>query len=109
DIRNIPGVGKKTEASLHKLGIRRVWDLAGLEENFLASHFGRWGLALAGKARGEDAGGWFDSAIGEAEDPKSISHEHTFSDDTSDGDRLETTLVKLSEMVAKRLREHQLY
>ena len=31
-------------------------DLARLEESFLASHFGRWGLALAGKARGEDAG-----------------------------------------------------
>lgn len=109
DIRKIPGVGKKTEAALHKFGIRKVGDLARLEESFLASHFGRWGFALAGKARGEDAGGWFDSAIGEAEDPKSISHEHTFSEDTSNRERLETTLLKLSEMVAKRLREHQLY
>jgi DNA polymerase IV len=109
DVRKVPGVGKKTEASLHKLGIRQVGDLARLEESFLASHFGRWGLALAGKARGEDAGGWFDSAIGEADDPKSISHEHTFSEDTSNRDLLETTLLKLSEMVAKRLREHQLY
>jgi DNA polymerase-4 len=109
DVRKIPGVGKKTEASLHKLGIRQVGDLARLEERFLTSHFGRWGLALAGKARGEDAGGWFDSAIGEADDPKSISHEHTFSEDTSNRDLLETTLLKLSEMVAKRLREHQLY
>jgi DNA polymerase IV len=109
DVRKIPGVGKKTEASLHKLGIRQVGDLARLEESFLASHFGRWGLALAGKARGEDAGGWFDSAIGEADDPKSISHEHTFSEDTSNKALLETTLLKLSEMVAKRLREHQLY
>jgi DNA polymerase IV len=109
DVRKIPGVGKRTEASLHNLGIRQVGDLARLEESFLASHFGRWGLALAGKARGEDAGGWFDSAIGEAEDPKSISHEHTFSEDTSDEERLETTLLKLSEMVAKRLREHRLY
>ncbi len=109
DIRKIPGVGKKTEALLQKLGIRKVGDLAALDESFLASHFGRWGLALAGKARGQDAGGWFDSEIGEAEDPKSISHEHTFAEDTSDRDRLETTLLKLSEMVAKRLREHQLY
>jgi DNA polymerase IV len=109
DVRKIPGVGKRTEASLHNLGIRQVGDLARLEESFLASHFGRWGLALAGKARGEDAGGWFDSAIGEADDPKSISHEHTFSEDTSDEERLETTLLKLSEMVAKRLREHRLY
>src|ERR1700761_219320 len=109
EVRKIPGVGKKTEASLHALGIRRVGDLARLEENFLASRFGRWGLALAGKARGEDAGGWFDAEIGANEDPKSISHEHTFGEDTNDRERLETTLLRLSEMVAKRLREHELY
>ncbi len=109
DVRKIPGVGKKTEASLHELGIRRVGDLAALDESFLTSRFGRWGLALAGKARGEDAGGWFDSAVGADEDPKSISHEHTFGADTADSERLETTLLKLSEMVAKRLREQQLY
>jgi DNA polymerase-4 len=109
DVRKIPGVGKRTEASLRGFGIRKVGDLAALDEEFLAAHFGRWGLALSGKARGLDAGWWFDYAIGEEEDPKSISHEHTFSDDVANRDRLETTLLKLSEMVAKRLREHQLY
>jgi DNA polymerase-4 len=109
DVRKIPGVGKKTEEWLHKLGIRKVGDLAKLDESFLASQFGRWGLALAGKARGQDAGGWFDSAIGADDDPKSISHEHTFNEDTSDRDQLETALFRLSEMVAKRLREHRLY
>jgi DNA polymerase IV len=109
EVRRIPGVGKKGEAALQKIGIRRVGDLAKLEEEFLASHFGKWGLALAGKARGEDAGAWFDSPIGENDQPKSISHEHTFDEDTADQGRLETTLFKLSEMVAKRLREHRLY
>ena len=109
EVRKIPGVGKKMEAALHKLGIRRVGDLAKLEESFLAARFGRWGLALAGKARGADAGGWFDSEIGANEDPKSISHENTYSEDTANQDLLETTLLKLSEMVAKRLREHRLY
>jgi DNA polymerase-4 len=108
-VRKIPGVGKKTEQSLNRLGIHLVGDLARLDESFLASHFGRWGLALAGKARGQDAGGWFDSEIGANDDPKSISHEHTFSDDTAVREQLETALMKLSEMVAKRLREHQLY
>lgn len=109
DVRKIPGVGKRTEESLHKLGIRRVGDLADLDESFLRLHFGRWGLALAGKAKGEDAGGWFDAEIGAEGDPKSISHEHTFGEDTAQRDRLETALLKLSEMVAKRLREHRLY
>jgi len=109
DVRTVPGVGKKAEAGLHKLGIRKVGDLARLDEKFLAQHFGKWGLALAGKAIGNDAGGWFDSAIGAEEDPKSISHEHTFSEDVADQTKLETTLLKLSEMVAKRLRAQKLY
>jgi DNA polymerase-4 len=109
EVRKVPGVGKKTEEALHKIGIRYVGDLAGLDESFLAERFGRWGLALAGKSQGLDAGGWFDTPIGANEDPKSISHEHTFNEDTADGEKLETTLLKLSEMVAQRLREHRLY
>ncbi len=109
EVRKIPGVGRKAEAELHKLGIRKVGDLAALDEGFLASHFGKWGLALAGKAQGMDAGGWFDAEIGANDDPKSISHEHTFEKDTAERDRLETTLLKLTEMVARRLREHRLY
>ncbi len=67
--------------------------------------FGQWGLALAGKSRGEDAGGWFDSPVGDDDDPKSVSHEHTFDEDTAEADKLQSTLVHLIEMVARRLRE----
>lgn len=67
------------------------------------------GLALAGKSRGLDAGGWFDGEVGEAGDPKSISHEITFNEDTADLDTLESTLARLSEMVGRRLREHRLH
>jgi DNA polymerase-4 len=109
DVRKIPGVGKVTEASLHGIGIHHVGDLSKLDEAFLMTRFGKWGLALAGKSRGEDAGGWFDAEVGENEDPKSISHEHTFSVDTVNRLVLENTLVRLSEMVARRLREHKLY
>jgi DNA polymerase-4 len=109
DVRKIPGVGKVTEKNLHALGIRKIGDLAALDQEFLESKFGKWGLALAGKAFGLDAGGWFDSAFGEREDPKSISHEHTYSEDTADIAKLEATLARLSEMVGRRLREHGLH
>lgn len=109
DVRRIPGVGKVTEKNLHALGIRKVGDLAKLDEAFLNEKFGKWGLALAGKSRGLDAGGWFDSEIGEQEDPKSISHEHTFGEDTDDVDALEPMLARLTEMVGRRLREHGLF
>lgn len=109
DVRKIPGVGKVTEKNLNALGIRKVGDLARLDEAFLGSRFGKWGLALAGKSRGEDAGGWFDAEIGADEDPKSISHEHTFDEDTTELDRLDSTLARLSEKVGRRLREHGLF
>jgi len=109
DVRKIPGVGKVTERNLHACGIRKVGDLAALDPAFLDDRFGKWGLALAGKARGEDAGGWFDGEIGEGGDPKSISHEHTFSVDTADTGALDAMLVRLAEMVARRLRDHHLF
>src|SRR5271156_4006136 len=110
DVREIPGVGKVMESHLHALGIKKVGDLARLEDSELERRFGKWGLALAGKARGEDAGGWFDrevpdAAVGPDTDAKSISHEHTYNDDTADVNQLEATLMRLSEMVGRRLRE----
>ena len=109
DVRKIPGVGKVTEQNLLACGIFKVRDLSTLDSAFLQERFGRFGLALAGKARGEDAGGWFDGEVGDRDEPKSISHEHTFSKDTADKTALAAILVKLSEMVARRLRDHHLF
>jgi DNA polymerase IV len=109
DVRKIPGVGKVTEGRLHAIGIRKVGDLAAMDETFLEERFGQWGLALAGKSRGFDAGGWFDTEVGEGGGPKSISHEHTFMVDTAEAPALDAILVRLSEMVARRLRDHRLW
>jgi DNA polymerase-4 len=109
DVRKVPGIGKVTEKNLHELGLRKIGDLAALDPSILERKFGKWGLAMAGKARGLDAGGWFDTEIGENADPKSISHEHTYSEDTADTTRLEATLAHLSELVGRRLRERKLH
>jgi len=109
DVREIPGVGKVMEEHLHELGIKKVGDLTKLDDGELEQRFGKWGLALAGKARGEDAGGWFDNAVGADLDAKSISHEHTYDEDTADPNQLEATLMRLSEMVGRRLRESHFY
>jgi len=105
DVREIPGVGKVMETHLHGLGIKKVGDLAKLEDGELEERFGKWGLALAGKSRGEDAGGWFDTEVAAEHDAKSISHEHTYNEDTANQAQLESTLMRLSEMVGRRLRE----
>jgi DNA polymerase-4 len=109
DVREIPGVGKVMESNLNALGIKKVGDLARLEDSELEQRFGKWGLALAGKSRGEDAGGWFDNEVAADIDAKSISHEHTYNEDTADIPQLEATLMRLSEMVGRRLREANFY
>ena len=108
DVRKIPGVGKVMEKRLHDSGIAKVGDLVSRDERWLEQNFGALGVALAGKSRGLDAGGWFDADIGDEEGPKSISHEHTFGIDTADAQKLESTLARLSEMVCRRLREQKL-
>jgi len=109
DVCDIPGVGKVTEQTLHSLGIRTVGDMALKGEPFLEEHLGKWGLALAGKAKGEDAGAWFAGEIGNPNAAKSISHEHTYDWDTADVTQIESTLMRLSEMVARRLREQKVH
>jgi DNA polymerase-4 len=109
DIRKIPGVGKVAEKKLQDIGVYKVGDLARLDDRFLMERFGKMGLALAGKAKGFDAGSWFEKEMAGHEDPKSISHEHTFNEDTPDRSVLESTLAHLSEKVGRRLREHALH
>ncbi len=109
DVRKIPGVGKVMEKRLQEQGIRKVGDLAERDERWLEQNFGALGLALSGKARGLDAGAWFNNDIGEDVAARSISHEHTFSHDTSDRQKLEAILARLTEMVCRRLREQKLH
>jgi DNA polymerase-4 len=109
DVRKIPGVGKVMEKRLQDQGIRQVRDLASRDQHWLEQNFGALGTALSGKARGLDAGAWFDADIGEDDGPRSISHEHTFSTDSSDLQQLESTLARLVEMVCRRLREQKLH
>ncbi len=49
EVRKIPGVGKVTEKNLHACGIRKVGDLAGLEDSFLESQFREMGAGAGGK------------------------------------------------------------
>ena len=109
EVRKIPGVGKVMEKRLNDRGIRTVGDLAGYDERWLEQNFGALGVALAGKSRGLDAGAWFGNDIGVDDGPRSVSHEHTFNEDTAEAEKLEAMLARLSEMVCRRLREQNLY
>jgi DNA polymerase-4 len=109
DVRRLPGVGKVTEDRLRSCGVRTIGDLAALTESALGRKIGDGLAALIEKARGHDAGGWYDAEVGSNDEPKSISHEHTFNRDETNLAALESMLARLTEMVCRRLREHQLH
>jgi len=100
DVRRIPGIGKVTEAALKAAGIETVGQLAAATREKLEQEFGRWGTALFRKARGGDTYEFFVDA-----EPKSISHNRTFSEDTQDSILLDSTLSLLCQKAMKRMRE----
>jgi DNA polymerase-4 len=99
-VRKIPGIGEVTERALRALGIETVEQLAAISQEKLETVFGQWGDALYRKARGGDS---YEFVI-DAE-PKSISHNHTFGEDTNDTEALHALLSHLSQKACKRLRE----
>ena len=99
-IRKIPGIGEVTERALRALGIETVEQLASHSQEKLEKVFGQWGDALYRKARGGDAYEFLIDA-----EPKSISHNHTFGEDTDNVVEMESLLSHLSQKTCKRLRE----
>jgi DNA polymerase-4 len=99
-VRKIPGIGEVTERALRALRIETVEQLAAEPLEKLEKVFGQWGTALYRKARGGDS---YEFVI-DAE-PKSISHNHTFGEDTDDVVALTAMLSHLSQKACKRLRE----
>src|ERR1700675_3617963 len=99
-VRKIPGIGKVTERALLALGIERVEHIAAQPQEKLEKIFGQWGTALYRKARGGDSYEFVVDA-----EPKSISQNHTFNEDTDDTTALTAVLSHLSQKACKRLRE----
>ena len=99
-VKCLPGVGPKTRQALAALGVKTVGDLADIQREQLEARFGEHGRALWNKAHGRDA-----SPVAGGEPAKSIGHEHTFGTDTDDRERILTTLMKLCEKTARRVRK----
>jgi DNA polymerase-4 len=103
-VRRMPGIGKVTEPQLLSLGIATIGDLQKMGHEKLMQQFGKWGDYLHTKSMGRDTG-----AYAYAEEPKSISHETTFDKDIADAGEVERTLSYLTQLVARRLRDHGLF
>src|SRR5271168_2276772 len=103
NVRKIPGIGEVTERALRALGLETVEQLAAIQQEKLEKVFGQWGDALYRKSRGGDSYEFLIDA-----EPKSISHNHTFGEDTADVAEMESMLSHLSQKACKRLREANL-
>src|ERR1700676_4728444 len=99
-VRKIPGIGEVTERALRAMGIETVEQIAAQPQEKLEMIFGQWGTALYRKARGGDSYEFVVDA-----EPKSISQNHTFNEDTDDPAALTAVLSHLSQKACKRLRE----
>jgi DNA polymerase IV len=103
-LKELWGVGPKTEEKLKRMGFQTIGDIARVEEKMLSSQFGKHGYDLWKRARGIDDRPVEHSSGG----AKSISQETTFPNDIVDGDYLRQTLARLAEHVAYRLRQQGL-
>ena len=99
----IPGVGEHSLKSLNSLGIITIGDLAEYPLPLLEQYFGKYGEVLKLKSNGEYYG-----SIHTSHESKSISTEHTFSENTDDIDFLLEELSKMSEKLGHQLREEHI-
>ena len=76
-----------------------IGDLAALDRSALVRRFGKHGASLVDRAHGVDP-----DPVDDPDAAKSVSHEMTFDEDTSDPEVLERTLLAMSEGVSGRLR-----
>lgn len=98
-VGKIPGVGKKAQVALARLGIRLVGDIRAYPPEFFERHCGKWGLDLYDKAHGRGS-----ASVNPGREAKSVSAENTFEADTADRDRLYAWLLMQSERVGRELR-----
>jgi DNA polymerase IV len=99
-ISRLWGVGPKTEARLHELGFRTIRDVAKADRESLVRRLGSLGEHLYQLSHGND-----DRPVVPNWEPKSISSETTFEEDTADRELLLATILELSDHVAERLRK----
>jgi DNA polymerase-4 len=98
-ISRLWGVGPSTAAALRDFKVVTIGDLANMDRSSLVRRFGKHGASLVDRAHGLDA-----DPVDDPESAKSVSHEHTFDEDTADPEVLERTLLAMSEGVSGRLR-----
>jgi DNA polymerase IV len=102
-VRLLPGIGPALARRLAAQGITLLGHLQALNDRDARRRLGDDGPSLVRRARGED-----DRRVDPARETKSISAETTFDTDLTAPADLQTHLWRLTEKLARRLKEHEL-
>jgi len=101
-IQKIPMVGNVTFQLLSRIGVRTIQTLSEMPAEVLQQMIGKNGLDIWKKANGID-----NTPVEPYTERKSISTEHTFSQDTIDIEKLKRILIGMVEKLAFQLRSEQ--
>jgi DNA polymerase-4 len=102
-VKELWGIGSKTEAKLAQLRIKTCGELGRAPASLLRNKFGISGETLKSMGMGLCTR----PLVVKEEDPKSIGHSMTLPRDISNRAEIEAQLLKLSEMVGRRARRHE--
>lgn len=101
-VKELCGIGEKTQEALFRMGILTCGELGRASEEALFNRFGILGPLLKRMGQGLD-----ESPVspGGADEVKSMSHSYTLPRDTSSFEELSSLCLRLSEKVGRRLRQ----
>ena len=103
-VRLLSGVGPRAQERLAQFGVTTIGGLARLDPTLLQGFFGRWGLAMAERARGIDP-----RPVSAEHERKSVGRETTFAHDITAGTEVERALEELCDQVSERLERRGLH
>ena len=106
ELDEICGIGPRIKKRLNNMGVVNFYQLRQVPLKSLLASFKSYGQILYNMARGVDHSPIV--PFYNKEEVKSIGHRHTIDHDTSDQNEIKQTLLKLSEMIARRLRNKNL-
>jgi DNA polymerase-4 len=95
------GVGKVTQAALHRMGVETIGDLKSIAVEVLARKFGKHGVLLHELSLGID-----DREVVPEQEAKSIGREDTYPEDLVGMEGIRKELLSLATRVAERMRRH---
>jgi len=98
-VREMFGVGRRTEMKLNRIGIQTIGELAAMDPVYLRATFKSYGEVLYNHANGID-----ESPVETSDEIKSIGNSTTTPSDVEDAETAHEYLLALSEIVGERLR-----